>query len=316
MEIRHLVSFLAIADELHFGRAAAKIHLAQPSLSAQLQRLEQSLGVQLVRRSSHEVRLTPAGTAFVGEARRIIAQIEQAKEAARLAAAGRVGAIDVGYNLPAGHFVLPATLARLHTDFPGVAVSLHEKRTGPQLQALLEGALDVAFVYGRPPMAQLESQRVLPVQLVSLVGRAHPWAARGCVPFGELAGQRCILFRREQSPAMYDVILAAADRAGIALEVVDEMDDPCALAIAVATKQVVGFCSAPRATQVCAPPAGFGAAMIPLVDPVPTIDLHVVWGAERHEPMVHLFLQALRQAGPFTVPRPGKDQQGNVLVRR
>lgn len=316
MEIRHLVSFLAIADELHFGRAAAKIHLAQPSLSAQLQRLEQSLGVQLVRRSSHEVRLTPAGTAFVSEARRVIAQVEQAKEAARLAAAGRVGTINVGYNLPAGHFVLPATLARLHADFPEVAVSLHEKRTGPQLEALLDGDLDVAFVYGRPPMAKLESQQVLPVQLVALVGRPHPWAPRGCVPFGEIGSQRCILFRREQSPAMYDVILSAADRAGLTLDVVDEIDDPCALAIAVATKPVVGFCSAPRAIQVCAPPSGFGAVMIPLVDPVPSIDLHVVWRAECHEPIVHLFLQALHQAGPFAVPRTGRDQQSNVLVRR
>lgn len=316
MEIRHLVSFLAIADELHFGRAAAKIHLAQPSLSAQLQRLEQSLGVQLVSRSSHEVRLTAAGNAFVGEARRVITQVEQAKEAARLAAAGRVGAINVGYNFPAGHYVLPATLAKLHAEFPEVAVSLYEKRTGPQLEALLDGDLDVAFVYGRSPMAQLNSQRVLPVQLVALVGRTHPWATRGCVSFGELANQRCILFRREQSPAMYDVILSAAERAGSTLDVIDEQDDPCATAITVATKPVVGFCSAPRATQMSVMPAAFGAVMIPLVDPVPTVDLHVVRRAERHEPMVHLFLQALRLAGPFAVPRTGRGQQGNALTRR
>src|SRR4051794_27438253 len=93
MEFRYLVSFLAIAEELHFGRAAARLHLTQPSLSQQLQRLERTIGVELVARTSHEVRLTSAGRAFQVEARAIVAQMEKAAYSAREAAAGRTGTI-------------------------------------------------------------------------------------------------------------------------------------------------------------------------------------------------------------------------------
>jgi DNA-binding transcriptional LysR family regulator len=136
------------------------------------------------------------------------------------------------------------------------------------------------------------------------------------VPFGEIASQQCIMVRREQSPAMHDVIRSTAERAGITLDVIEELDDPCATAIAVATKPVVGFCSAPRATQVRVMPAGLGAVVVQLTDPVPTLDLHVAWRAGHNEPMVHVFLQTLRQAGPFAVPRTGRDHQGSAPVRR
>ncbi|MBW0117350.1 LysR family transcriptional regulator, partial [Pseudonocardia abyssalis] len=150
MEFRHLVSFLAISEELHFGRAAARLHLTQPSLSQQLKRLERTLGVQLVARSSHDVRLTPAGRAFEPEARAIVAQMAKATNSVRELAAGRTGTVNVGYNFPAGQHILPATLARMHADLPDVSVALAERRTGPQLAALAEGAIDVALVYGRP----------------------------------------------------------------------------------------------------------------------------------------------------------------------
>lgn len=148
MEFRHLVSFLAIAEELHFGRAAARLHLTQPSLSQQLQRLERTLGVELVARTSHEVRLTPAGRAFEVEARVIVAQMDKAVQSVREVAAGRIGTVRVGYNFPAGQHILPVTLAKMHAEFADVTVRLEEKRTGPQLQALADGDLDIALVYG------------------------------------------------------------------------------------------------------------------------------------------------------------------------
>src|SRR5437588_3546458 len=156
MEFRHLLSFLAIADELHFGRAAAKLHLTQPSLSQQLQRLERTLGVELVARTSHEVRLTQAGRAFEAQARTIVGQMQKAAQTAREAAAGRTGMINVGYNFPAGQHVLPVTLAKMAADYPKVTVALWEKRTGPQLAALAAGELDVALVYGHPMTAEFQ----------------------------------------------------------------------------------------------------------------------------------------------------------------
>lgn len=299
MELRHLHSFLAISDELHFGRAAARLHLAQPSLSQQLQRLEQSIGVQLVARSSHEVGLTPAGEAFDAEARGILAHVERACEAARQAAAGRTGTIRVGYNYPAGQFVLPRVLARMHAELPEVVVAPREMRTGPQLEGLLDGSLDIGMIYGRPSDASLGSKRLLRLPLVALVGERHPWASLAQVPFAELAGQPCLLFRREHSPKMYDLLTRTAQSAGFSLDVVDRTDDPVATSINVSTRNVVGFCSAPRAAAVCSGATGIRPVALPLVDPVPVLELHAAWRVDLESTVVEEFLRCLQAAGPF-----------------
>jgi len=301
MELRHLVSFLAISEELHFGRAAARLHLAQPSLSQQLQRLEQSVGVQLVARTSHEVRLTPAGQVLDTEARGILAHVDRAREAARQAAAGRTGTVRVGYNYPAGQYVLPRVLAKVHAELPEVAVAPREMRTGPQTEAILDGTLDIAMVYGRPTDAALASRRLLRLPLVALVGERHPWANRSQVPFAELANQACILFRRERSPSMYDVVTRTAQAAGFTLDVVDQVDDPVATSIVVSTRNVVGFCSAPRASVVCAGATGIRPVAVSLVDPVPVLELHAVWRVAENA-LIDEFLRRLQAAGPFGAP--------------
>ncbi|WP_018331273.1 LysR substrate-binding domain-containing protein [Actinomycetospora chiangmaiensis] len=302
MELRHLQSFLAIADELHFGRAAARLHLAQPSLSQQLQRLEQSVGVQLVARSSHEVRLTAAGRAFDVEAREVLALVERAGDAARQAAAGRTGTIRVGYNYPAGQFVLPRALPRVHAELPDVVVVPREMRTGPQTEGLLDGSLDVAVLYGRPTEASIGSRRLMRLPLVALVGERHPWASRPHVPFAELADQRCVLFRREQSPSMYDLLTGTAQSLGFALDVVDQVDDPVATAIVVSTRDVVGFCSAPRASLVCSPTTGIRPVALPLVEPTPALDLCAAWRLDQDSTLVEEFMRCVEAAGPFRAP--------------
>ena len=244
MEFRHLTAFITIAEELHFGRAAARLHLTQPSLSAQLQKLEKSLGVLLVARSSHEVKLTSAGKEFESQARLIVQQLEKAAHIAKSAAAGRSGTLSVGYNFPASRHVLPYALAKMSNEHPDVVVSLWEKRTGPQVSALSTGELDIALVYGHPHTSEFRHRRLLHrVPLVAVVGKGHPWAGRPGVPFAELANQSCVLFEREQCPAMYDSILAAAADNKIALRIAQTADDPGATAHMVSVKPLVGFAS-------------------------------------------------------------------------
>ncbi|GLZ36534.1 LysR family transcriptional regulator [Actinokineospora sp. NBRC 105648] len=291
MEFRHLVSFLAIAEELHFGRAAAKVHLTQPSLSQQLQRLERNLGVVLVARSSHEVRLTPAGEVLRAHAGMIVRQLDRAAQAAREAADGRNGSVRVGYNFSTWQEILPNALARMHRRHPDVVVELSELRSGPQLAAVSGGDLDVAFVHGPAATADLAHRVLMPVPIVALVGTAHPWAGRDRVRFAELAEQRCILFDREQSPAMYDAIRAAAERSGTRLAVTDHVDDLSATAIVVATQPVVGFVSVQRGEH--ARVSGLGSVPVPLVDPVPTVDLYAVWRAGETAAAVRAFLSCL-----------------------
>ncbi|MEU0539811.1 LysR substrate-binding domain-containing protein [Nocardia sp. NPDC005978] len=303
MELRHLVSFLAIAEELHFGRAAASLHITQPSLSAQLRKLEKAVGAQLVARTSHEVRLTAAGREFEIQARQIVAQVERAARAARATAAGRAGTVNVGYNVPASRHVLPDALVRMTARHPDITVSLWEKRTGPQLAALTAGSLDVALVYGHPSTAAFRYRRMLHrVPLVAVVGRAHRWAERAGVPFAELAGQECVLFEREQCPAMYDAIFRAAAQTRIALTVGHSADDPGATAHMVSVRPMVGFASLPRAISMGMGAPGSSSVAVKLVDPVPTLDLYAVWRAEEDNPAVAQFVDCLSDAASVPIP--------------
>ncbi|MDI9896308.1 LysR substrate-binding domain-containing protein [Rhodococcus sp. IEGM 1381] len=297
MELRHLTAFIALSEELHFGRAAARLHLTQPSLSAQLQKLEKSLGVTLVARTSHEVTLTRAGREFESQARLIVRQMDTAARVTRAVATGRERSIDIGYNLPASRHVLPDALARMNRDHSDVVVSLWEKRTGPQLSALKEGTLDVALVYGRPGSAEFRHRRVLQgIPLVAVVGRTHSWAGRSRVPFADLAGQSCILFDREQCPAMYDSIFAAAADNRIGLHVAQTADDPGATAHVVSVKPLVGFASWSRATSAGMGAVGASTVAVKLFDPVPTIDLYLVWRGNESNPAVDAFVRCVEPA--------------------
>ncbi|GAA4963244.1 LysR substrate-binding domain-containing protein [Pseudonocardia tropica] len=302
MELRHLHSFLTLAEELHFGRAAQRLHMAQPSLSQQIQRLEQSLGTQLVARSSHEVHLTPAGEAFVVEAQAVLSRVDRAKETTRHAAEGRAGTVRVGCNLPAAQGVLPRVLARLRSELPDVVVAPREMWTGPQLRALQAGDIDVAMVYGPPPDGDWGHRRLLRTPLVALVGDRHPWASLGQVSFAELQGQQCLLFRREKSPAMYDLITHTAGAAGFTLDVVDQVEDPVATSIVVSMRNVVGFCSASRAAAVCASAVGIRPVTVALVDPVPALELYAVWRYDVDNPLVEEFVRCLKASAPFGQP--------------
>ncbi|MFI6996109.1 LysR family transcriptional regulator [Nocardia sp. NPDC050175] len=294
MEFRHLVSFITIAEELHFGRAAQRLHLTQPSLSAQLQKLEKSLGVQLVARNSHEVKLTPAGREFESQARIIVAQMDRAAQVAKATAEGRAGTLNIGYNLPASRHVLPEALTKMTEQHPDIVVSLWEKRTGPQLAALSEGSLDLALVYGHPSTTDFRYRRLLHrVPLVAVVGRRHRWADRPGVPFAELEGQECVLFAREQCPAMYDSIFRAAADTRITLSVAQTADDPGATAHMVSVRPLVGFASLPRAISMGMGAPGSSSVAVKLLDPVPTLDLYAVWRADESNPAVSLFLECV-----------------------
>ena len=299
MEFRHLISFLAIAEERHFGRAATRLHLAQPSLSQQLQRLERSVGVKLVDRTSHQVSLTPAGEVLFHLGRKIVAQVDETTLKLREVAAGRAGTLRVGYNFTAGQKILPMALAKMAAQMPEVGFVLSEKLTGPNLASLSSGALDAAMVYGRPWSSQFESRPLMRIPLVALVGRQHSWAGRTRTSFSQLSDQSCVMSKRHQCPAIYDSILGAAARSGITLSIDDHLDDPNATSIMVAVKPVVGFASALRAEA-----ESMQTTMVALHDPVPTVDLHVAWRADDDRPQLQAFIDCVESVRPTTAAAP------------
>jgi DNA-binding transcriptional LysR family regulator len=202
--------------------------------------------------------------------------------------------LNIGYNFPASRHVLPAALTRLNERHPRMAVSLWEKRTGPQLTSLVEGSLDVALVYGRPQMPNLRAKLLLSkVPIVAVVGRSHPWAGRSSVQCAELVDEKCVLFAREQCPAMYDVIVGAATEAGATLTIAQSADDPGGTAHMVAVKPYVAFASLSRAAAVGMGTAGASSVAVKLVDPIPVIDLYMVWSASTLNSAVAAFVECV-----------------------
>jgi DNA-binding transcriptional LysR family regulator len=290
VEFRQLRTFLAIADELHFGRAAQRLHLAQSSVSEQLRRLERELGVSLVTRSSHRVVLTEAGRAFETEARQLLADADRAAQLARDVARGRQGRISIGFNAVAAMSVVPAALMQLQADHPDVTVDLRELMTGPQLTALRHRDIDVGFVYGRPPTGY-SHRYVQELPVVAVVADTHPWAGRGQVRFADLATTRCVLPSPAVSPGLHNAIIQAAARAGTDLDVADLIDDANAIAVLARTSHILAFASAARTAYA----VSSGLASLSIVDPTPTVSMYVAW--TRRTSLVEAFLSSLQRSG-------------------
>jgi DNA-binding transcriptional LysR family regulator len=181
VEFRHLRYFVAVADELHFGRAAKKLGIRQPPLSQQIRRLEKDLGVPLFDRNSRRVQLTAAGRTLLPAARQMLAQALAAREAAQHAGRGETGQLALGFVGSATMTLLPAALRRFRATYPTVTLSLREMTTVQQVQALRSGGLDVGLL--RPPLPLTESD---PIE-VEPVGNGSWWRYRLATHWLEIA---------------------------------------------------------------------------------------------------------------------------------
>ncbi len=192
IENRHLRYFLAVAQDLHVTRAAARLHIAQPALTQNIQQLEAELEVELFRREGRRLTLTEAGHVFVKEAEASLGQFEHAQQAARRAARGEVGTLALGFQSTAGLSVVPQLLQRFRTSYPDVDVLLREMGTSAQITALRAGELDVALMYslGSEEFAYRE---LVPESLVIALPEDHPLAQRDSVALKDLSQEVLIL---------------------------------------------------------------------------------------------------------------------------
>jgi DNA-binding transcriptional LysR family regulator len=175
--LAQLTSFVAVAEELHFTRAAERLNMTQPPLSRQIQLLENELGVQLLDRTNRTVRLTPAGRAFLIEARRILRQSEHAALAVRRVSTGEAGAIAVGFTAASAYSALGDLLETARAALPGVEILLRELVTRDQLKALSEGSLDLGLIRPSTTGADLTSRTAVREGLLAALPAGHPLAA-------------------------------------------------------------------------------------------------------------------------------------------
>ena len=213
---------VAVAEELHFGRAAERLMIAQPPLSQQIRKLECQIGADLFRRNKRRVELTEAGRVFVDEARRTLAQADLTVRATRRAARGEIGRLVIGYAGSAAHLVLPRVMTRFRARCPEVDIELREMTTSHQVSALLGRQIDIGFV--RPPLAEsgLEVAVLVEERFMAVLPRGHRLARTSQVALARLANEPFILFPRHLGPRLYDPIVTACQRAGFSPTVAQE----------------------------------------------------------------------------------------------
>jgi DNA-binding transcriptional LysR family regulator len=216
MELRHIRSFLSIAETLHFGRTAELIHLSQPALSLQIRALEEEVGVRLFERNRRKTTLTAAGAAFRDDAAAALSQLEQAIRRARLAANGKLGPLRIGFISTAGSKIVPGIVRQFRELNPEVEFSLRQYLTAEQVQMLETGLLDVGFL--RLPIGGHSALDVVTVHrepFVLVVPSSHKLAKRKRLRLREVSGETFVMFERAYTPGLYDLILGMLRDAGI-----------------------------------------------------------------------------------------------------
>jgi len=289
MELRHLRYFIAVAEELHFGRAAERLHIAQPPLSLQIRQLEEEIGARLFERSKRRVALTAAGEVFLREALKTMAQIEEAVSQAQRASRGEVGQLAIGFIQSAAINVLPGILQTFRDRFPEVDIKLREATPTQVHNDLVDEQIHIGFL--RPPINHdaLECETVLNEPLLAALPQAHPLARQKKLALKSLSNERFILFPRAASPGFYDQLVSVCREAGFSPVIGQE---------AVQMQTILGLVA-----------GGMGVALIPasirslrsdgviyreLRELTAQAEMVVAWRRDNQSPTLHAFLNVIK----------------------
>ena len=305
MELRHLRYFIAVAEELSFTRAAARLRTAQPSLSQQILQLEKSVGVKLLDRSRQHVGLTNAGRIFLQQAKDILARVEHAGRLAKQAADGRAGELSVGTFPSADVRILPALRPLVAEHMPDLRLILHSKYAIEPIAGLESGTLDVAFVRGPLEANGLESVELVREQLVIVLPSHHALARRKAIPVKRLDDLPCITMERKLSPPLHDAAASLYREAKIRMHAVSRADN--VLGHLKLVQEGLGFALLPDSICALLPP---GVTFRPLdCDPIPTVSVLVAWKAGNGSRLVRELVELAQRCC-----QPSKDAPG--LTRR
>jgi DNA-binding transcriptional LysR family regulator len=295
MEFRHLRYLVAVAEELHFGRAAIRLNISQPPLSQQIRQLEEELRVQLFQRNKREVRLTEAGKRIVAEAYRVLGQIDHFSRVAAQAGEGAIGRLSVG--VPGGvNEILVDTLRLVAKRYPGVRLELQYLTTGMQIEALREGRIQVGFLNlpVQEPALALETVKKEPLWLA--MPKGHPLARHRRVPLDAMKSVGVILFPRRVAPGLHDAITGMCRNAGVNLNAIHETDSVVASLTLVSADLGVAFCT--PSVRSLWPEVVFR----PLESSV-QVEQAVAYRRDAQSPVLGTFLSVVRQVAKKTAAR-------------
>lgn len=222
IELRHLRYFVAVAEELHFGRAAERLHLAQPPLSQQIRKLEEHLGYPLFARTSRSVSLTPAGEALLERARRTLRKVQRDIDETRSIGRGEVGSLHVGFAGSAMLTTLPGILSAYRNAYPRVQLQLHESFTAQVLEGLENGSLDIGILRDGDPSEGLKVTTIFSEPFVAVLPASHPRAAHRSLSPAALRNEPFVYFPRSAGVRAFEKALTICERYGFRPRIVQE----------------------------------------------------------------------------------------------
>lgn len=225
MDLRHLRYFVAVAEELHFGRAAERLHIAQPPLSQQIKQLETEMAVTLFQRTKRHVELTPAGETFLVEARRTLEQADHAIASARLAHLADANELVLGFIDSAVYYYLPRLLSAYQRVHPNVQLTLREMTSGHQVEALEAGSIQAGILRPSRVGPHISFEEIARERFVVAVNRNHRLAHVRAIDLRDLREDRFVFFRRELAPELHDHMLGLIKKAGYSPRIVQEADE-------------------------------------------------------------------------------------------
>ncbi|MGP2440607.1 LysR substrate-binding domain-containing protein [Streptomyces sp. JW3] len=288
--LAQLTSFVAVAEELHFTRAAERLSMTQPPLSRQIQLLENELRVQLLDRTNRTVRLTPAGRAFLAEARRILRQSEHAALAVRRVSSGEAGTIAVGFTAASAYSALGGLLDTARAALPGVEILLQELVTRRQLEALSAGSLDLGLIRPSATGADLRSRAAVKEALVAALPQGHPLAVPdGPMPIEDFAGQELLMYSPIEARYFHELLISifrAARVRPVFTQYLTQVHSILAL-----VNGGWGIALVPE-TAAHMRYGGIVFRQVTLPEPQP-VELHLVWRRNNDNPALEALLQHL-----------------------
>ena len=293
LELRHLRYFVAVAEELNFSRAADRLHMAQPPLSAAIRQLEQELGTELLLRTTREVRLTEAGSTFLDGARRTLAELDRARSEAQRAAAGEIGRLRLGFSWSARFETLPAIGQAFRASNPDVSLLTEEMWNARMLPALRSGTIDMGIGLCPEVAGGFSYLTIRSEPVVALLAESHPLAGSGEIELRSLAEEAFLMFPHELAPRLYEFMTGLCRRAGFEPIVRGQSFHSGWEVQILADVEVVALAPASVALDL---PDGIAVAVVG--DPADQLETAIVWLKDDPSPTKQAFREAAQRAFP------------------
>jgi LysR family transcriptional regulator, benzoate and cis,cis-muconate-responsive activator of ben and cat genes len=292
-DLKHLSTFVAVAEELNFHRAAERLTMAQPAVSRVVLELEDRLGVKLLERTTRKVRLTESGRYLLEEAQEILSRIDIAENTVRLLASGTKAILRIGYTTITGHSLVPDITREFRLSNPDVRLELTYLHSPAQRDKILQDEIDLGFIEGSFQSSEIETRPVARHRLMALLPPSHPLAAKNALTIEDLAGQQLVMGTNAEWPTFRPIVVDAFQTAGQVLNVAQEASSLTGiLGLVTAGVGITLFCGMPR---FCGENA---IAPRPVVtDPPVIVETHLAWRRASISGAMRRFIETSQKVG-------------------